>query len=86
MPLSGAVREVGFGVHIISIMAACFLAFWALGRRLFRDPGMQFMLGAVGLLTGLLVETLLWVIKSSRKPGGSSPTPPTARARTAKHD
>jgi hypothetical protein len=88
VPLSGAIREVGFGVHIISIMAACFLAFWALGRRLFRDPGMQFMLGAVGLLAGLLVETLLWVIQSSRKPttaGGSSPAPPNAR-RTFKQE
>ena len=85
VPLSGTAREVGFGVHIITVMAACFLAFWALGMRLFRDPGMQFMLGAVGLLAGLVVETLLFSIKETRRTSSLPPARPAAPG-TVKRD
>lgn len=64
VPLSGAVREVGFGVHVLTVMFACFMACLALGRRLFREPGLQVALGAVGMFGGLLVEILLYIIKS----------------------
>jgi hypothetical protein len=67
VPLSGTVREVGFGVHILTVMFACFLACFALGRRLFREPGMQVALGAVGMFAGLLVEISLYMIKETRR-------------------
>jgi hypothetical protein len=67
VPLSGTVKEVGFGVHVLTVMFACFLAFVALGRRLFRDPGMPMALGAIGMLAALLVETSLFLIRDSRK-------------------
>jgi hypothetical protein len=65
VPLSGAVREVGFGVHVITVMGACFLAGLFVGKRLFSEPGAQFAVGAVGMLISLLVETALFVIRDA---------------------
>jgi hypothetical protein len=59
------VREVGFGMHVITVMASCFLAGLVLGRRLFSDRGAQFAVGAVCMLFSLLVETALFVIQDS---------------------
>jgi hypothetical protein len=60
------VREVGYGVHVLTLMGACFLAAWAVGCRLFADPGAQFAAGAVGMLLCLLVETALFVIRDGK--------------------
>jgi divalent metal cation (Fe/Co/Zn/Cd) transporter len=64
--MSATMRDVGFGVHVITVMAACFLAALALGRRMFSEPGPQIVVGAIGMLIALLVETGLFVIQDSR--------------------
>ena len=66
VPVSATLRDVGFGVHVITVMAACFLAALALGRRMFSEPGPQIVVGAIGMLIALLVETGLFVIQDSR--------------------
>ena len=66
VPVSGTMREVGFGVHVITVMATCFLAGLALGRRISDDLGVQCAVGAVGMLGVLLVETALFFIKDHK--------------------
>lgn len=65
VPLSSTARDVGFGLHVVTLMAACFLGAYLVGRRLFSDTGRQLACGCVGLLLSLVVETLLVVIRAS---------------------
>ena len=65
VPLSSTARDVGFGLHVVTLMAACFLGAYLVGRRLFSDTGHQLACGCVGLLLSLVVETLLVVIRAS---------------------
>lgn len=67
VPVNATMREVGFGMHVITVMASCFLAALALGRRLFSEPGLQIVVGAIGMLIALLVETGLFVIQDLRQ-------------------
>jgi len=67
VPLSSAVREVGYGVHVLTVMATCFTAALVAGRSLSSDPGVQCAVGALGMLLALLVETGLHLIRDSRK-------------------
>ena len=73
--MSSAMRDVGFGVHIITVMAACFLAAFAVGRRMFSDVGAQVAVAAVGMLFSLLVETGLFVIRDARSHANAASTP-----------
>ena len=66
VPVNATMREMGFGMHVITVMASCFLAALALGRRLFSEPGLQIVVGAIGMLIALLVETGLFVIQDTR--------------------
>ena len=66
VPVNATLREMGFGMHVITVMASCFLAALALGRRLFSEPGLQVVVAAIGMLIALLVETGLFVIQDTR--------------------
>ena len=66
VPISGAMREIGYGVHVLSVMATCFLVALIAGRSLSSDPGIQCAIGALGMLLSLGVETALFVIRAGR--------------------
>lgn len=65
VPMSSAMQELGYGMHVITLMAACFLGGYAVGRRLFDNHGAQVITGALGMLACLLVETALFVIRDT---------------------
>jgi len=65
VPMSSAMHELGYGMHVITLMAACFLGGYAVGRRLFDNHGAQVITGALGMLACLLVETALFVIRDT---------------------
>ena len=74
VPVSSALREVGFGVHVLTVMAACFVASLIAGRRAFTEPAAQVLFAAAGMLVALLVETGLFVIRDSRGQHGDDNT------------
>lgn len=68
VPVSSALREVGYGVHVLTVMAACFVASLIAGRRAFTEPAAQVLFAAAGMLVALLVETGLFIIRDGRQP------------------
>lgn len=65
VPLAGAVRELGFVAHVVSVMGACFVAGYCVGRRMFpHQQGLQLAVAAVAMLCALLVETALFVLQA----------------------
>ncbi|XP_022131249.1 uncharacterized protein LOC111004507 [Momordica charantia] len=72
-PFSSYKDQLGFGLHVVLIMFTGYLVGYALFRALFRrDPVMSVAGGILGLVFGMLVETLLFIIRSSNYDDRSS--------------
>ncbi|KAL0538115.1 hypothetical protein IC582_027114 [Cucumis melo] len=72
-PFSSYKDQLGFGLHVVLIMFTGYLLGYALFRALFRhDPIMSAAGGILGLVFGMLVETLLFIIRSSNYDNRSS--------------
>ncbi|XP_038876067.1 uncharacterized protein LOC120068388 [Benincasa hispida] len=72
-PFSSYKDQLGFGLHVVLIMFTGYLVGYALFRALFRhDPIMSAAGGILGLVFGMLVETLLFIIRSSNYDNRSS--------------
>ena len=80
--MSSSMREIGFGVHVLTVMGSCFLAGYALGRRIFSNPGAQVAVGALCMLASLLVETALFVIQDSRQQASEAEHAAAAKKQT----
>ncbi|KAI3967111.1 hypothetical protein MKW92_005318 [Papaver armeniacum] len=65
--------QMGFGLHIAVTMFTGYLVGYAAFRALFnRNPVMNAAGGILGLVFAMLLETLLFIIKTSSKAPGSS--------------
>ncbi|CAK9328849.1 unnamed protein product [Citrullus colocynthis] len=74
-PFSSYKDQIGFGLHVALIMFTGYLVGYALFRALFRhDPIMSAAGGILGLVFGMLIETLLFIIRSSNYDNRSSPS------------
>ena len=67
LPLSSAFREVGYGLHVLTVMATCFLVSLTAGRSVSSDPGVQCAVAGLGMMLALLVETGLFLIRDARQ-------------------
>ncbi|KAL5781727.1 hypothetical protein ACOSP7_006756 [Xanthoceras sorbifolium] len=66
-PFSSYKDQLGFGLHVVLIMFTGYLVGYATFRALFsHGPVMSAAGGILGLVCGMLVETLLFIIRSSR--------------------
>ncbi|XAR54798.1 hypothetical protein NMG60_11030101 [Bertholletia excelsa] len=75
-PFSSYKDQLGFGLHVALIMFTGYLVGYATFRALFNhSPAMNAAGGILGLVCGMLVETLLFIIRTSNKdPRPSSST------------
>ncbi|KAL5865671.1 hypothetical protein ACOSQ3_003185 [Xanthoceras sorbifolium] len=65
-PFSSYKDQLGFGLHVVLIMFTGYLVGYATFRALFsHGPVMSAAGGILGLVCGMLVETLLFIIRSS---------------------
>ncbi|CAN1145874.1 hypothetical protein LINPERHAP2_LOCUS14932 [Linum perenne] len=65
-PFSSYKDQLGFGMHVGLVMFTGYLVGYAAFRALFdRSPAMSAAGGILGLVGGMLVETLLFIIKAS---------------------
>lgn len=80
-------REVGYGVHILTVMFTCFVAGCVLGRSISSEPAVQYAVGCVGMIGAMMVEAGLFMIQWPRmhgedggtgKKGGEGPELPPA--------
>nr|GME06715.1 Protein TonB like [Ipomoea batatas] len=65
-PFSSYKHQLGFGMHVVLVMFAGFLVGYAAFRALFsHSPAMSAAGGILGLVIGMLVETLLFIVRST---------------------
>ncbi|KAJ6705948.1 hypothetical protein OIU79_010580 [Salix purpurea] len=65
-PFSSYKDQIGFGLHVVLIMFTGYLVGYAAFRALFgHSPAMSAAGGILGLVLGMLVETLLFIIRTS---------------------
>lgn len=66
-PFSSYKDQLGFGLHVVVTMFTCYLVGYAAFRALFNhSPVMNAAGGILGLVIGMLVETLIFIIQASR--------------------
>lgn len=72
-PFSSYKDQLGFGLHVAVTMFTGYLVGYVAFRALFgHNPIMSAVGGFVGLVCGMLVETLLFIIRTSDHNDGSS--------------
>uniref|UniRef100_A0A0D9XMV7 Uncharacterized protein n=1 Tax=Leersia perrieri TaxID=77586 RepID=A0A0D9XMV7_9ORYZ len=72
-PFSSYKDQIGFGLHVVVIMFTGYLVGFIAFRALFNNsPVMNAAGGILGLVGGMLVETVLFIIRSSSKELASS--------------
>uniref|UniRef100_A0A803LU04 Uncharacterized protein n=1 Tax=Chenopodium quinoa TaxID=63459 RepID=A0A803LU04_CHEQI len=78
-PFSTYKDQLGFGLHVVVIMFTGYLVGYIAFRALFdRNPIMSTAGGILGLVLGMLVETLLFIIRTTDYSEKSSkPRPPS---------
>ncbi|KAK3029905.1 hypothetical protein RJ639_038528 [Escallonia herrerae] len=65
-PFSSYKDQLGFGLHVVLTMFTCYLVGYAAFRALFgHSPVMNAAGGILGLVCGMLIETLLFIIRTS---------------------
>ncbi|XP_073306784.1 uncharacterized protein [Primulina huaijiensis] len=71
-PFSSYKDQLGFGLHVVLIMFTGYLLGYAAFRALFSHiPAMNAAGGILGLVLGMLVETLLFIVRSTCRDLGS---------------
>ncbi|VFQ98872.1 unnamed protein product [Cuscuta campestris] len=71
-PFSSYKDQLGFGLHVVLIMFTGFLVGYAAFTALFsHSPVMSAAGGILGLVVGMLVETLLFIVRTSSLDGRS---------------
>ncbi|XP_073316578.1 uncharacterized protein [Primulina huaijiensis] len=71
-PFSSYKDQIGFGLHVVLIMFTGYLLGYAAFRALFgHSPSMSAAGGILGLVLGMLVETLLFIVRSTSQDRGS---------------
>ncbi|KAL6979887.1 hypothetical protein U1Q18_021543 [Sarracenia purpurea var. burkii] len=74
-PFSSYKDQLGFGLHVVVTMFTCYLVGYASFRALFgHTPVMNAAGGILGLVCGMLVETLLFIIRTNEDLRSSSST------------
>ncbi|PKI45728.1 uncharacterized protein LOC116193304 [Punica granatum] len=75
-PFSSYKDQLGFGLHVVVIMFTCYLLGFLAFRALFsRDPVLSAAGGILGMVFGMLLETLrfiIWTSKDLRPPSSAS--------------
>lgn len=72
-PFSSYKDQIGFGLHVVVIMFTGYLVGFATFKALFNNsPVLNAAGGILGLVGGMLVETILFIIRSSSKDLASS--------------
>ncbi|XP_062146628.1 uncharacterized protein LOC133854438 [Alnus glutinosa] len=72
-PFSSYKDQLGFGLHVVVMMFTTYLVGYAAFRALFNhSPAMNAAGGILGLVGGMLVETLLFIIRTSNQDHRSS--------------
>ncbi|KQJ97959.1 uncharacterized protein LOC100838611 [Brachypodium distachyon] len=75
-PFSSYKDQLGFGLHVVVIMFTGYLVGFAAFRALFSNsPVMNAAGGILGVVGGMLMETVLFIIRSSSRDLSSSPAP-----------
>ncbi|XP_019151480.1 PREDICTED: uncharacterized protein LOC109148133 [Ipomoea nil] len=65
-PFSSYKDQLGFGIHVVLMMFAGFLVGYAAFKALFsHSPAMSAAGGILGLVIGMLVETLLFIVRTT---------------------
>ncbi|XP_068307024.1 uncharacterized protein [Pyrus communis] len=65
-PFSSYKDQLGFGLHVVVTMFTCYLVGYAAFRALFNhSPVMNAAGGILGLVIGMLVETFIFIIRTS---------------------
>jgi hypothetical protein len=65
--MSDVTRELGFGAHVLTLMAACFAGGVVAGRSFAPDnTTTQVVLGTVGMFIAMMVEALLFMLRDAR--------------------
>ncbi|KAL0364266.1 UNVERIFIED_CONTAM: hypothetical protein Sangu_0524200 [Sesamum angustifolium] len=85
-PFSSYKDQLGFGLHVVLTMFTGYLLGYAAFRALFsHSPAMSAAGGILGLVGAMLVETLLFIFRSSNQDRRSpSPTSPSSTLRIKK--
>ncbi|KAL6176023.1 hypothetical protein ACLB2K_052659 [Fragaria x ananassa] len=79
-PFSSYKDQLGFGLHVVVTMFTGYLVGYAAFRALFsHSPVMNAAGGILGLVIGMLVETLIFIIQASRYDLKSTSTSSTSR-------
>ncbi|CAD6204608.1 unnamed protein product [Miscanthus lutarioriparius] len=72
-PFSSYKDQIGFGLHVVVIMFTGYLVGFAMFKALFNNSAVLNAAGGIlGLVGGMLVETVLFIIRSSSKELASS--------------
>uniref|UniRef100_J3N573 Copper transporter n=2 Tax=Oryza brachyantha TaxID=4533 RepID=J3N573_ORYBR len=75
-PFSSYKDQIGFGLHVVLIMFTGYLVGFVAFRALFNNsPVMNAAGGILGLVGGMLMETVLFIIRSSSKELAASSVP-----------
>ena len=65
--MSGVTRELGFGAHVLTLMAACFAGGVVAGRAIApENTTVQVVLGTIGMFVALMVEALLFMLRDAK--------------------
>ncbi|KAK3157245.1 hypothetical protein QOZ80_2AG0118260 [Eleusine coracana subsp. coracana] len=73
-PFSSYKDQIGFGLHVVVVMFTGYLVGFAAFRALFSNsPVLNAAGGILGLVGGMMVETMLFIIRSSSKELASVP-------------
>lgn len=73
-PFSSYKDQIGFGLHVVVIMFTGYLVGFAMFKALFNNNAVLNAAGGIlGLVGGMLVETILFIIRSSSKELASVP-------------
>jgi len=68
-------EHIGFGTHVIVVMFTLFMLGHHAAKHISESPILHIAGGLAGAITGMLVETLLFIIRASREPVEKSPNP-----------
>ncbi|KAF0930826.1 hypothetical protein E2562_035403 [Oryza meyeriana var. granulata] len=80
-PFSSYKDQIGFGLHVVLIMFTGYLVGFLAFRALFNNsPVMNAAGGILGLVGGMLMETVLFIIRSSSKELAASSVPRPKKA------
>ncbi|KAL9257844.1 hypothetical protein AKJ16_DCAP05387 [Drosera capensis] len=85
-PFSSYKDQMGFGLHVVVTMGTGYLVGYAAFRALFsHNPVMNAAGGILGLVLAMLVETLLFIIKTSNTDQGFSAAPSSTDLKAKKN-